>query len=449
MKFRMTAMAAGVALALGAAPGAQAQGSQRQDFTMWYGLTGQLSEAVQQVCKRFNDSQDQYRITCTSQGEYDKNLQNTIAAFRAGQQPTITQVYDIGTLDLMLSGQYVPARELMQGQGHQIDWNNYIKPIANYYATSKGEMLSFPFNSSTAVMYWNRAEGKKVGQETPPATWEELHAALGKMKAAGKSCPLALDFDSWVVFEQFASAHNIPVASKDNGYGGLDAEYVFAQQPLMRQHLNNLHNWYKEGLAGIRTREGGQNVVAAFASGDCAVAFASIANHQTIMRSQTEGLDWTPALIPMYEGHQRFNTRVGGASLWALKGRPEAEYKGAAAFFAFIAQPESEVFWSTITGYVPVTRAGYDRMVQEGFFKKPENVGREVAMESLLLENQSPLTSGLRLGNGTQFRALYANEMQAAFSGQKTMDQAIDAMQTQGNQFLRRFQQTYRGKTLP
>ncbi|MDJ0390038.1 extracellular solute-binding protein [Roseomonas sp. E05] len=446
MKFRLTALAAGLALTLGA-PAAQAQ--QRQGFTFWYGLTGQLSDVVQEVCKRFNDSQQQYQITCTSQGDYAKALQNTIAAFRAGEQPTIVQVYDIGTADLMLSGQYVPARALMSEQGYDVDWSNYIAPIAAYYANSKGEMLSFPFNSSTAVMYWNRAEGRKVGFENPPATWEDLHKALVAMKQAGSACPMSMDFDSWALFEQFTAAHNIPVASKDNGYGGLDAEYVFDNQPLVKQHFNNLLNWYKDGLIKVRTPESGQNVIASFASGDCNVTFGSIASHQTVRLTAKEGLDWTPALLPVYAGHERYNTRVGGASLWALKGRPQTEYKGAAAFFAFLATPESEEFWSTRTGYVPVTRTGYERMKDEGFFERPENVGREVAMKSLLLREPTPLTKGLRLGNLTQFRAAYANEMQAAFAGQKSMDQALASLQEQGNQLLRRFQQTYRGKTLP
>jgi sn-glycerol 3-phosphate transport system substrate-binding protein len=96
-----------------------------------------------------------------------------------------------------------------------------------------------------------------------------------------------------------------------------------------------------------------------------------------------------------------------------------------------------------------VTRTGYERLNAEGFFKRAGNVGREVAMQSLLLSEPTALTRGIRLGNLTQFRALYANEMQAAFSGQRTMNQALAGMQEGGNQLLRRFQQTYRGKTLP
>ncbi|UPG73851.1 extracellular solute-binding protein [Roseomonas gilardii subsp. gilardii] len=448
---RRSVIAVGLALGLlsPALPQGQAQAqAPRQNVTFWYGLTGQLSEVVQQVCQRFNDSQAQYRITCVSQGEYAQALQNTIAAFRAGEQPTIVQVYDIGTADLMLSGQYVPARELMAQQGYRIDWTNYLPPIAAYYATSEGEMLSFPFNSSTAVMYWNRAAGRKAGIEQAPATWQDLGRALRAIKASGRACPMAMDFDSWALFEQFAAIHNLPIATKQNGYGGLDAEYIF-NQGLIREHFNTLLAWYKEGLVQIRTKQAGQDPVTSFAADDCAVAFASIASHQSIRKTAVSGLDWTPALLPVWEGHSRINSRVGGASLWALRGRPAEEYKGAAAFFDFLAKPESETFWATETGYIPVTRTGYDSLKAQGFFQRPENVGREVAMESLLLTEPTENSRGLRLGNMTQFRAAYANEIQAAFAGQKTMDQALSALQDQGNQLLRRFEQTYRGKRLP
>ena len=445
--FRRTALAAGVALATLLSGHAEAE--TRQRFTFWYGLTGQLSDVVQQVCKRFNEGQNEFQVSCVSQGDYAHALQNAIAAFRAGEQPTVVQVYDIGTADLMLSGQYIPARDLMQEQKRKVDWNNYLSPIAAYYATSKGEMLIFPFNSSTAVMYWNRAMGREAGFEKPPETWEELEKALRAMKAKGIACPMAINFDSWPWLEQFASVQNLPIASKGNGYGGLDAEYVFQKQDLVRKHFNRLFSWYKEGLLAVKTPESGQNVTAAFASGTCGAALNSIADHSTIRLTAKPDLDWTPALLPIYAGTTRTNTRVGGASLWTLKGRPAGEYRAAAAFFEFLATPESEEFWATNTGYIPVTHSGYDRLKAEHFFQKPQNVGREVAMTSLLATEPTEFSRGLRLGNMTQFRATYANEMQAAFAGQKSMDEALDSMAAEGNRLLRRFEQTYRGKQLP
>jgi sn-glycerol 3-phosphate transport system substrate-binding protein len=119
----------------------------------WYGNSGDISKRVQEVCQHSNESQTQYQVVCTSQGSYYAAVQNTIAAFRGGKPPTIVQVFDVGTLDLMLSDAYYPANKLMADNGYQVDWNNYFPGIRAYYATSKGDMYSFPFNSSTALLY--------------------------------------------------------------------------------------------------------------------------------------------------------------------------------------------------------------------------------------------------------------------------------------------------------
>ncbi|MBN9309146.1 MAG: glycerol 3-phosphate ABC transporter, partial [Devosia sp.] len=100
-------------------------------FEFWYGLSGDLSERIQEMCKTFNESQPDYEIVCVSQDNYDNNLQNTIAAFRANKQPTITQIFDAGTLDLMLSDAFIPVGQLMADNGFQIDWTNYFSGIAS------------------------------------------------------------------------------------------------------------------------------------------------------------------------------------------------------------------------------------------------------------------------------------------------------------------------------
>ena len=81
------------------------------------------------MCKTFNASQSDYEIVCVSQDNYDNNLQNTIAAFRANKQPTVTQIFDAGTLDLMLSNAYVPVEQLMKDNGYTIDWSNYFSGV--------------------------------------------------------------------------------------------------------------------------------------------------------------------------------------------------------------------------------------------------------------------------------------------------------------------------------
>ena len=55
----------------------------------------------------------------------------------------------------------------MKEAGEKFDPKVYIPAIAGYYSTRKGEMLSFPFNS-TAVIWYNRDAFKKAGVDKVP-----------------------------------------------------------------------------------------------------------------------------------------------------------------------------------------------------------------------------------------------------------------------------------------
>ena len=121
-------------------------------------------------------------------GSYPDTMNAGIAAFRAGQPPAILQVYEVGTATMMAAkGAIKPVYQLMAEKKEKFDPKAYIPTITGYYSTAKGEMLSMPFNSSTAVFYYNKDAFRKAGlnAEKPPKTWPELFEAARKLKAAG------------------------------------------------------------------------------------------------------------------------------------------------------------------------------------------------------------------------------------------------------------------------
>jgi sn-glycerol 3-phosphate transport system substrate-binding protein len=437
-----------MAAAIAAAAPASAD---KTKIDFWYGNSGDISKRVQEVCQHFNDSQQDAEITCSSQGSYAAAVQNTIAAFRAGKQPTIVQVFDVGTLDLMLSDAFYPANKLMADFGYKIDWSNYFPGIANYFANSKGELYSMPFNNSTALLYWNKDAFAKIGKTDAPKTWEEAAEDMKALKSAGYECPLAINVsadESWQLLEQFSAIHGEPIATKSNGYEGLDAELVFNKTKFVK-YITDLKSWYDQGLAKIKSKETGQTMVESFAAGDCQMIMTSVGDHGAIGRTAKPGMNWSVAMLPVYAGTERKNSLVGGASLWVLAGKSKEEYKAAAAFLNFIAQPEQALFWSTVTGYIPVTKSGYDYMVQKGFYQQPQYQGREIAIASLNASAPTSVSRGIRLGGFLQIRNEVANGMQAIFSNKESVQQAIDETVERGNAILRRFEATYKGKTLP
>ena len=416
-------------------------------FEYWYGLTGDLGAVVLETCNRFNASQDQYEAVCVGQDGYDKAVQNTIAAFRAGKHPVLLQSFDAGTADLMLSGEFYPVHQMMADHGITIDWANYFPGIANYYADSKGNFVSMPFNSSTPVYYFNADHFAKAGIAEAPLTWEGMEAAFTALKASGVDCPYAYEPSVWIDMEQFSMAHNVPVASNDNGYAGLDTELLF-NTTLHVKHMENIQRWIGEGLAQMRTQASGKTARDSFVEGECSVFFSSIADHNTVHKLKP-AFGWDVQMIPTYEGTERHNTVVGGASLWALSGKTEDEYKAAAAYLQFLATPESEEFWVSNTGYIPVTKGGYDALLAKGFYNDAPYKNRDIALKSLTFTEPNNLTRGIRLGGMIQIRAEWLAEVQAAFAGQKPMKEALDTAASRGNEQLARFAQTYAGKSFP
>ena len=112
------------------------------------------------------------------------------------------------------------------------------------------------------------------------------------------------------------------------------------------------------------------------------------------------------------------NSIIGGASLWVMGGKKPEEYKGVAKFFTFLSDTDRQVKLHTESGYLPITKAAYEKTKASGFYKK--NPGLETPL--LELTNKAPTenTRGLRLGNMVQMRDMWAEEIEAALEGKKT-----------------------------
>ena len=127
-------------------------------------MTGANNNVIVKLADDFNASQKDYKVVPSYRGGYADTLNAGIAAFRAGQAPHILQVFEVGTATMMAAtGAVKPVHVLMKEAGEAFDPKNYLPAITGYYSTTKGEMLSFPFNSSSTVMWYNKDSFKKAG----------------------------------------------------------------------------------------------------------------------------------------------------------------------------------------------------------------------------------------------------------------------------------------------
>jgi sn-glycerol 3-phosphate transport system substrate-binding protein len=424
-----------VPLLLAAALGLEAQTT---TVEFWHAMGGKNGEITQSICDRFNASQTQFKVSAVYKGSYPDTMNAGIAAFRAGSPPAILQVYEVGTATMMAAkGAIKPVFQLMAEQGEKFDPKAYIPTITGYYSTAKGEMLSMPFNSSTAVLYYNKDAFRKAGldAEKPPVTWPQLFDAARKLKAAGFEAGFTTNWISWIQLENFSAWHNLPYATKTNGFDGLDTEFLI-NGPAQVRHLTNIYNLSKEKVFVYGGRENKANSL--FTSGQVPIHFESIGGYGNM--KATCKFDFGVAWLPYYPdvAGAPQNSIIGGASLWVMGRKSTADYKAVARFFTFLSSPEIQAYWHQETGYLPITKAAYELTKSQGFYKA--NPGPEMAIQQLLNKEPTANSLGIRFGFMPQIREILDEEWEAILADKKTPKQGLDDMVRRGNEKLREFE---------
>jgi len=429
---RTLAIAFGVAIFL-ASP---AQGA--TEIHWWHAMSGQLGRRVEKLAADFNASQSEYRVVPSYKGNYAETVTAAVFAFRSKNQPAIVQVSEIATATMIAArGAIYPVSELMQDEHEAFSPAAYLPAIAGYYADASGKLLSFPFNSSTPILYYNKKMFRDAGldPDAAPKTWPEVGRDAKLLRDHGAPCGFTTSWPSWINVENFSAFHNLPIATRDNGFGGLDAVLTF-NSPLLVRHIAQLSEWQKTKVFDYSGRA--QSAEPRFQNGECGIFLGSSATRADIIaNSKFEVGHGMLPYWPDVEGAPQ-NSIIGGATLWVLRDRPRDEYRGVAKFFAFLSKPEVQAAWHQNTGYLPVTRAAFELTRAQGFYDR--NPGAAISIQQITLKPPTENSKGIRLGSFVLIRDAIEDELEQAFSGKITAQAALDSAVERGNRLLRQFE---------
>src|SRR4051794_11501766 len=404
------------------------------EIQWWHAMTGPNNDVVVKLANDFNASQSDYRIVPTFKGSYADVLNAGIAAFRAGNAPGIMQVFEVGTATMMAAkGAIKPVSEMMKEQGEAFDPKSCLPAITGYYSTAKGEMLSFPFNSSSMVMWVNKDALKKANIAEIPKTWPEVFEAGKKLKAAGfDKCGFTAAWSPWALVEQFSAWHNVPMGTKANGLDGFDTEMKF-NSPLHVRLLTDLVTLQKDKTYDYsgRTNENEGR----FTSGECPIMLTSSGFYGNVKANAK--FDFAAAPMPYYPdvAGAPQNSIIGGASLWVMGGKTAAEYKGVSKFFTFLSDTDRQAKLHVESGYLPITKAAYEKVKASGFYTQFPD--RETPIKELTNKEPTENSRGIRFGNMVQIRDMISEELENALAGKKTPQAALDDAVARGNTVLR------------
>ena len=301
-------------------------------------------------------------------------------------------------------------------------------------------MLSMPFNSSTAVMYYNKDAFRKAGldPEKPPVTWPEVFEAAKKLKASGMEGGFTTNWITWIQLEKL-----LGLAQPDARHQGQrlrrPRHRARVQLPAAPQAPETLYDLQKDKVFvyGGRANTGEGR----FTSGECPILFDFVGGYGNVKANCQVRVRRRAAALLSRRGrraaelHHRRRQPVG-------HGRQERrpEYKAVAKFFTFLSDTDRAGRLHQKSGYLPITKAAYEMTKASGYYK--ENPDLETPLLELTNKEPTENSRGLRLGNMVQLRDVWAEEFEAALSGKKSAKQALDDAVARGNQMLRQFERT-------
>ena len=412
------------------------------EIVWWHAMSDANRAAVEELSEEFNRSQSSFKVRPEYKGSYAETLRQGLAAVDEGAPPHVLQVVEVGTATMMAAhGAIKPIHEVMRDAREYFEPRSYLPAIAGYYSTPVGEMLSFPFNSSSAVLWINLAALSRSGIEPNSlSTWPALFSAAKKLQANGHpTCGLTSAWFTWIMLEQLSAWHNLPLSTRSNGLEGLDAELLI-NTPFHVAHLAELSDLQRTRAFDYsgRNDEGESR----FITGECPLLLSSSGFYGRA--SKDAAFPFRASTLPYYPNQAGApqNTIIGGASLWVMRGKTPHEYQGVARFFAFLSETQRQAQLHQKLGYLPVTRAAYDATRDSGFYAANPTI--EVPLITLTNKPPTSNSKGVRLGDMVRLREVWAGESEAALRQEVNPQRALDNAVKRGNEILRRFEATAR-----
>lgn len=415
-------------------------------FDFWHAMSGTNGDAIAEMMGRFNASQTKCYGTAIFQGTYDDSLNKIKAGLQSKEVPALAQMYDLAT-QLMVD---LKAIEPMQTyiDRDKYDLSDFEKNVLAYYSIG-GKLYGMPWNTSAPILYYNKDLFKAAGLDPnkPPRTYAEVldyAKKLTKKDASGKVlvAGYGISIYGWI-FEQLNATAGGLYLNNDNGRTARATAAAFNGP----EGVGAVTFW-KEGVdAGVyqvfgRHPAGTDAVVAAFQNQQVAMFIESTARLRSLINASVGKFDLGTGYIPRpnEDAFKKSGVIIGGASVYIMKDRPEAEKNCAWEFVKFSTSPAIQAYWHTASGYYPVTKKAYDEPLdKEWVTKYPQFL---TAVNQLHDAPVIPATQGGVGGTMPQNRQRIELAIEEVMAGKATPKQALDAAAADVTKYITDYNKT-------
>jgi len=380
----------------------------------WYALGGSSGEAVQALVEQFNASHPDIQVTATYQGAYAEIMGKVWNAVFA--EETLPDVAHVGGAPLLgETGAIVPITKFAAG-GEGIDRFQIYEAFWEYNSAG-GQIWSMPFNNSVPVLYYNRDLFSAAGldPDRPPRTWDEV---IEYGQALTQDTDGNSHIDQWGLNTPKDTHWYISTMFLENGAQIVNEEQtqVLYNGPEAVEMLGlwgdmvNTHQIMPPGQHGEAKGD--------FLAGRLGMLIRSCSAVPST--AEAVSFDLGVATIPTVAGRDPVEP-IGGGSLVIFRNDDTAILNAAWEFVRFMTSPESSLYLSTHTGYVPIYKDALEWPELQTYLD--DHPLQRVAVEALQYSYAIPVFPALGTSDGALRRAVEKVELGAA-TPQEALDEA-------------------------
>lgn len=407
-------------------------------ITFWHAMSGSRLGVVESIIESFNATHPDFEVKPLFTGSYAETLTKYVAAYPTGTGPNMVQVYEVGTQTMIDSEAIIPVYKIPEMLGETWDWAQYVIPITHYYSVD-GNLWSMPFNSSTAMLYYNKDLFKAAGldPDKPPTTWKEMEEYGEKILASGVvDYVYSTGWPSWI-YEQTLAYHNHLYADNDNGRAGLATKVVF-NDDFGHKVFETFIRLHDKGIYIYGGAEYSAN--SAFKAGQIAMLIQSTSSLAGILKGSEFKVG--TSFLPRFEGYPVGNSVIGGGSLWVTKGQSEEELRGVWEFLKYIGQKDIAIQWHKGTGYFPVSGAALKALLDEGWFSADQTF-LTAFLQILSGRRDTAAATGVRLGPFVAMREHFRAALEKSIGGKLSPKDALNEAAEKMNLLLKDYLELY------
>ncbi|MEP7289111.1 MAG: ABC transporter substrate-binding protein [Chloroflexota bacterium] len=406
-----------VASLFGSASQTRAQSPLEISFYYPTAVGGPISKVMDDFAAEFNKANPDIKVTPVYSGGY-ADVYKAIQTQTSGGEKSADVAIMLSTdLNSLIDNDYiVPLDDFIKNTK---DGDAYIKdffPAFMLNSESDGKIWGIPFQRSTPVLYYNADLFQAAGLDpaAAPKTREDMLAYAKKLtKADGSQWGLEIPSDGFPywLFQGFA------IGNGQNLVGDASDKVYFNTPSTVEalQFFVNLAN--KDAVMPKGIIKWGDTPTD-FTSGKAAMIYHTTGSLTNILANAKfkVGVGFLP------QGTKSYGAPTGGGNLYILKSAPADHQQAAWKWIQFLSSPEKQAAWTVATGYIAARQSAWDTATLKDLIAAKPQYG--IARDQLQYASKELATH-----QGADVQKIFGKAVQAALTGEKTPQEALDEAQ--------------------